>query len=264
MTVQPRQLKGTPVGGEFATVARAETGTSLGGRPHEHDTPREVDEQLADLYASLAKTNAKVTSRIDSAHHRLGHRKSYARSRAGQWTTGPAETLEQLRSALDAGQFSTWDSPQVEGILTAVEELRDEVAGITGGMRELNGEFEARGGWSRFFLVTSSAGGHIHSSMSCHTCKLTTEYGWQPQLSGKAEPDAVAEHGAILCTACYPTAPVEWTRGKDTDSNTCLGSNQHPATESRRIGRSVYVACPVCGELQLYGYSGVRKHKRKA
>src|SRR6185369_10664798 len=58
-----------------------------------------------------------------------------------------------------------------------------------------------------------SAGGHIHSSMRCSTCRFDTEFGWLPTLSGLTEAEAVAAHGAILCTVCYPTAPVEWTGG---------------------------------------------------
>jgi hypothetical protein len=68
-------------------------------------------------------------------------------------------------------------------------------------------------GWSRFFLVTSSAG-HVHSSMHCSTCYPTTTYGWMPELSGKTEAEAVDELGPTLCTVCFPSAPVDWTAGK--------------------------------------------------
>jgi exonuclease VII small subunit len=32
-------------------------------------------------------------------------------------------------------------------------------------------------------------------------------------LSGLTEADAVEEYGEILCSICYPSAPVEWTNG---------------------------------------------------
>lgn len=65
-------------------------------------------------------------------------------------------------------------------------------------------------GWSRFFLVS---GGHIHHSTHCHTIRLTTDVGWLPDLSGLTEVEAVEEHGEILCSHCFPLAPVEWTNG---------------------------------------------------
>ena len=97
--------------------------------------------------------------------------------------------------------------------------------------------------------------------MSCHTCRPRTTFGWLPSLSGKDEATAVADQGAILCTACYPSAPIEWTRGKPETEDTCPGSNQTSATEPRYMGRSRYGTCGVCGEMLPVGYSGVRKHK---
>ena len=67
-------------------------------------------------------------------------------------------------------------------------------------------------GWSRFYLVTNS-NGHIHSSMHCSTCYWDTSFAWLTELSGLTEAEAVAEYGEILCSICYPSAPVEWTNG---------------------------------------------------
>lgn len=266
MSLQPRQPKGTPAGGEFAATARTETGVTLeaSARPHEHESPREVDEQLEQRHVALAKVNRDYANQVDSAHWRLGHRKSYARSRSGHWTTGPEETLAELRTALEDGRLRPRDAEDAERILAKVDALKTDASRLREEIRELDAEFTARGTWSRFFLVTSSAGGHVHSSMSCHTCKPTTEFGWQPQLSGKTEPDAVAEHGAILCTACFPSAPVEWTRGKGPAADTCPGSGRQSSTPPRAMGRSRYGTCPQCGEMQTVGYGGIRKHKRKA
>lgn len=66
--------------------------------------------------------------------------------------------------------------------------------------------------WSRFFIVKNN-NGHIHSSMNCSTCFHDTQFGWLPSLSGLTEAEAVADQGSILCTICYPSAPVEWTNG---------------------------------------------------
>lgn len=266
MTSQPRQPKGTPVGGEFATSAHAETSTTLtaSAAAYGGQTPREVDEQLAERYDALGKAEDRRARLVDDAHYLLGHRKSYAGSRSGRWPKGAEETLAELREAVDAGRLKSWDEASARRALDGLAEVDTDRARLAGEMKDLEGEFRARGGWSRFFLVTSSTGGHIHASMGCHTCKTTTRFGWLPQLSGKSEPDAVAEHGAILCTACYPSAPVEWTRGKDPAPDTCPGSSQQPSAGFRRVGRSMYGECPVCGDTQTVTYSGIRKHKRKA
>lgn len=66
--------------------------------------------------------------------------------------------------------------------------------------------------WSRFYLVAGPRG-HIHSSMDCHSCYPDTEFFWLPELSGDTEDEAVAAEGEILCTFCFPSAPVAWTEG---------------------------------------------------
>ena len=68
-------------------------------------------------------------------------------------------------------------------------------------------------GWVRFWLVLNT-NGHIHRGTNCSTCFPTTEFDLLPELSGLTEAEAVDAHGAILCTVCFPTAPVEWTNGK--------------------------------------------------
>jgi hypothetical protein len=74
-------------------------------------------------------------------------------------------------------------------------------------------EFDARGGWTRYWLVTSSAG-HIHSNTSCHTCnkgRSATTFALVYHLSGETAPRAVEVFGPALCSFCYPDAPVEMT-----------------------------------------------------
>jgi hypothetical protein len=69
--------------------------------------------------------------------------------------------------------------------------------------------------WARFFLVLNN-NGHIHKTMRCPTCYDTTRFAWLPKLAAMTETEAVAQEGAILCTICFPTAPVEWTNGVGT------------------------------------------------
>jgi hypothetical protein len=53
-----------------------------------------------------------------------------------------------------------------------------------------------------------------HSTTSCSTCRFDTVFAWLPELSGLSEADAVEAYGSILCTVCFPSAPVEWTGGE--------------------------------------------------
>jgi len=76
-------------------------------------------------------------------------------------------------------------------------------------------------GWARFYLVQNN-GGHIHKERWCQTCNKrgkATRFGWLPELAALTEAEAVAAHGAVLCTVCFPTAPVEWTDGRKVDDD---------------------------------------------
>lgn len=73
-------------------------------------------------------------------------------------------------------------------------------------------EFKARGGWSRFYLVTSSQG-HIHSSTNCSSCnkgQYATTFALVCDLSDAQVSEAVDIFGAALCSVCFPEAPVEF------------------------------------------------------
>ena len=77
--------------------------------------------------------------------------------------------------------------------------------------RPLTEEFTARGGWTRFYLVTN-AGGHIHHTTGCATCFPTTEFAWLTDYSGMEHATLVGEAGEMACTACFPDAPVDTLR----------------------------------------------------
>jgi hypothetical protein len=118
-------------------------------------------------------------------------------------------------------------------------------------------------GWTRFYLVK-----HIHNTTACSSFRPGTKIGWLPNLSGQTEAEAVAEHGAILCTKCFPSAPVEMTDGRGVPSDgTCPGSGSafdpaRPNTAGLYFGPQA--ECPSCGQqvaLKSRHSSQVRKHK---
>jgi hypothetical protein len=116
---------------------------------------------------------------------------------------------DKVITAEDAIHFIDKNDTRAEG-MAVTENLnrREEIKHL---IMMINNEFNARGGWSRYFLVTSS-NGHIHQSTSCHTCnkgKNATTFALVYHLSGEAADRAVEVFGPALCSACYPQAPVE-------------------------------------------------------
>jgi hypothetical protein len=116
-------------------------------------------------------------------------------------------------------------------------------------------------GWTRFFLVD-----HIHNSRACHTLRPTTRIGWLPNVSGLTEAEAVKEHGATLCTVCFPSAPVELTT-KAADPSVCPGSGKFVNRElEHRLGYYTgnWGTCEDCGErVTVRGHNGVKLMKHK-
>ena len=90
--------------------------------------------------------------------------------------------------------------------------------------------------WSRFFLVLNT-NGHIHRDMSCSTCFITTDFGWLPELSGLTEAAAVEQQGEILCSVCFPSAPVEWTNGRSNSDKAAKA--ERDAAKAERLAKKI-------------------------
>lgn len=136
----------------------------------------------------------------------------------------------------------------------------DKVAAIRAELKELRFAAEELNrklytGWTRFYLVK-----HIHRSTHCSSFRDTTRIGWLPNLSGQTEAEAVAEHGAILCTICFPSAPTEYTKGLEADPNNCTGTWDRSKKDGRHL-YSPWVTC-TCGQTVSVTSTGkLRKHK---
>ena len=113
--------------------------------------------------------------------------------------------LNKRQWAIDAVERKSWRADEELAAATTA------LAHAGGALKAAEDKYES---WSRFFIV-QNVGGHIHSTMSCSTCYPTTDFGWLPDLSGLTEADAVEEWGEILCTICFPDAPVAWTNGEN-------------------------------------------------
>lgn len=226
-----------------------------------------TDERLAELYTERAAAVRTQASRISDVHHAAGDR---SRNRKGsRW----GMTLEACLEVITAEGFKPRYGYVVEDLVAKLDESAGAIAAIDAKITETNSVWIDHGCWSRFFVVP---GGHIHSSMECWTCNNGAEpttFGWLPSLSGMTEADAVAEHGAILCTACFPTAPVEWTNKYELEEAAKLAA-QCPGSKTFDYDRSTarlgyysgnYAMCSHCGQrTTVTSANRLRSHKPAA
>jgi hypothetical protein len=190
----------------------------------------ETDTALADLYSRAMAHRDRIAMYEEQAKHEAGAKFYYrGRRRVTDMTAAEAEAIlaDELaklaaHEAAHAGDGSRWVGyvgivppharRNAERTVAGLAEHRAQLAEVLAETEPLDAVYGEHL-WSRFFLVTSSAG-HIHSSMHCSTCRPTTTYGWLPELSGATEAEAVEAHGPALCSVCFPTAPIDWVGGK--------------------------------------------------
>lgn len=193
-------------------------------------TPIETDTKLWTLYRQMETAERKLSYAISPVHHAIGD-KGYA-SRRGRthvmvYDKSIAQAHEELQEKVatltqEIGGLPYEDMKTREDLdnyfalirgkeaLNKYDEAVEKLDSIVQAMEKEDKIFQKHQ-WSRFFMVP---GGHIHESMNCSSCNkgsTPTKFGWLPSLSGKQEEQAVAEHGALLCTVCFPSAPTEWT-----------------------------------------------------
>lgn len=187
-------------------------------------TPAEVDTRLAALYEAEAVAERAAASATSTFRSIIGDRGTYASRSRKVYRTSALAAREEATALFLALPVEDRDNEygfarigtrgmnvgQYRRAVDAADQAIALLASIRTEEATLNAEY-ARRPWTRFLRVTSSAGGHVHSSMHCSTCRPTTTYGWHPELSGKTEADAVAVLGPELCSVCYPSAPVAWT-----------------------------------------------------
>lgn len=178
----------------------------------DYTDPHQVDEALAALYHVRTAAAVRIGWADNEAQAaKGGHGFIKEKNRFGHLYT-VQESWELLEAALADPDEPAWSKEKLQRIAASRDENRATYQDAQDAILELDGHYT---GWSRFFLVISSAG-HIHRSQECHTCRVTTEYGWLPKLSGKSEDEAVEKLGPKLCSVCFPSAPVEHQGGKIT------------------------------------------------
>lgn len=235
-------------------------------------TPVEIDAKLAELYGIQNAAEARMAVILADVHNLIGDRGRKVRGRGTVYNFTDVEALDQAAEIVagNAAPARGYDATTADRLLISCFATATIIADAIDEAAPLNAEYNRRP-WARFFLVTSS-NGHIHSSMDCSTCTSRTQFGWLPEASGQTEAEAIAERdkldsAALLCTVCFPNAPVEWTV-KPVDDTVCPGSGT--TNYDRTTARTGYYSgnfgiCNDCGQpATIPGQSGIkmRKHRK--
>jgi hypothetical protein len=194
------------------------------------ETPLSIDTKLAELHTRLSAAR-EIRNRAEATIYRLSglpvH--TFRGNRVPAQPIADAlpivlakigeleaeDTYDGQRWPIRDAVYGRTSGLNLRSAKAAFETFHNQTDVIDDLREAIRNEDDKYTGWSRFFLVTSSAG-HIHSSMSCSTCRPTTAYGWMPELSGKSEEEAVSTLGPALCSVCFPSAPVDYVGGKIT------------------------------------------------
>jgi hypothetical protein len=225
------------------------------------DQAKASDKILAEL-TDAYWTASDAEDRALDALHRYAGDKQVRYGRSTSWTMSINEALEAVQTRVAAEGFNPNREAQVRTI-----ERYEAARAATGAALEAKLEhdkiWDENGRWNRFFLVQD---GHIHARTSCQSLRPTTRVGWLPELSGETEAEAVAAHGAMLCSFCFASAPVEWTMGKKADPTTCPGSGKYigdTMSDSDKRRYSKYGTCHECGQkVSATSLFKARKHRK--
>lgn len=176
---------------------------------------RESDTTLAEHQAKLYQAMDNLNSVTDWILSLAGATRVRSSAASSFWSFNGTSwaTLTEAESRLAAKLDDKTSSP-TGNVAIALRRLSECRAAVDGEQRIVDAcekAWNEHGRWTRFFAV---AGGHIHSSSLCQSLRPTTRIGWLPELSGKTEQEAVDRYGSVLCTFCFPSAPVAWTAGK--------------------------------------------------
>lgn len=168
-------------------------------------TPTEVDGRIADLERLRISVYGDLDQVLDDARRTLGEipLRPATTHRPAVWRSSPGQVRQRM--ALADRTTAAVGRERLALVDSTIRLLGEQIA-------DLQGRHASRP-WARYYLVTSSSYGRIHSSRQCRQCAPTTIYRWLPELAGAPAATVVAKYGPRLCSVCHPTAPPEWTRG---------------------------------------------------
>lgn len=154
-------------------------------------------------------TQTATPKQIDAAIYAILVRASQAHAAAAGAVKGAASYRKGLAQDIERfGSPTYYSVAKADELDRAAVTALDIATAVSAETAPYDAEFAARGGWTRFFLVRNS-NGHVHSSRSCSTCFIDTDFAWLPEYSDEDEAGVVELAGESACTVCFPSAPVD-------------------------------------------------------
>lgn len=178
-------------------------------------TPVEIDTQMLREMSDQMWAGMKADRAMQWIKHEIASIHNYEIWNTDKWGVYRNAAGERMPYSFVMENVDTFVAQGNKRVISYRDEYFTEVKKhevASANLDAINAEFNARGGWTRYYLVVSSSG-HIHRDMNCFTCnngKEPTAFALYPSLSGSNVEQAVAKLGAALCTHCFPEAPVEY------------------------------------------------------
>lgn len=229
--------------------------------------PVEIDTVLADIWARRGAALERMDRVIDSLHRTAGDRKDHY-GRSTYWRMSLADAEAKAREVAAAPTTTSWDRRSATSTLADLDETRATLAALKDEEAPYAAEY-ARRPWNRFYHLTSSANGHIHSSTDCGSCNnghYRSTFAWLLDWADKSEAEALAalrEQAHTMCNRCFPNAPTGWDKPveKAWDPAYCKGQGEY-ARNPNLLRMSKTGTCPTCGHTVSVSSTGkVLKHK---
>lgn len=221
--------------------------------------PVEIDTVLSRLDGDYHGLSGRLRVVLDRVHRAIGDVKlGYGRRQC--WERSDDDAVRMLAAAIEKGTVGeAYDAPRT---LDTYNTLAKAANANRVEADRLEAEYERRR-WSRFIVVQ-----HVHSGYWCAggTVRHDSVRHWLPELSGRSEAEAIAElaeRAHMLCTHCFPNAPVITPR-EDPTTCTC---KRYDRTKPMRSGYAYgnYGTCAECGaRAALTRMGNLRKHQRPA
>ena len=197
------------------------TTTTTTAEIYTREQAKEADHELYKAMLVVADKKSRRTSALNSVHRAAGdsYRRQYD-SRSG-WKLSEAEAT--TKAADIAATDVTYIGRQAQSALDRLVAAEAELAQAKADQKAAD-KWADHGRWNRYAVVP---GGHIHTEMGCFTLRWDTDVRWAYQVSGDSVAEAIEVYGEVLCSHCFPQAPVAQTLGK-----VATDPNGHPMTRA--------------------------------
>lgn len=171
------------------------------------------DAEILRLMTEEASLRGAISRVRDRMHSMARDKRVWSgRTQSWQMTDSKVESIvRQIEADGDARDLSVGAIPSE--LLGKLTELNMSLAGIVTVIDHKEETYRADP-WKRY-IECINADGHIHSWWGCKTLNrgaVATSLAWRTELSGVSTAEAVDTLGPMLCTVCFPSAPVDWCR----------------------------------------------------